>query len=126
MQNHAASGLPTHLMMSGSKLTSVTQAAFPHWKLAMPALQESFLVGHSKAVLDAIKSQQDIATADVLAAVAEVHKALQAVQEAAAAQEQATSGSSGKQRCKAQQDVADVDLELFTQLRQVQCRWQHC
>ncbi len=86
----------------------------------MPALQVSFLVRHIAAVLDAVKSQEDIATPDVLAAVAEVHKELQAIQEAAAV----LPTSNSTQRRKAQQgiDVADVDLELFTALRQVQCR----
>ena len=83
----------------------------------MPALQESFLVCHSNAVLDAVQSQ-DMATPDVLAAVAEVHTALQAIQEAAAV----LPTSNSTQRRKAQQDVADVDLKLFTALRQVQCR----
>jgi hypothetical protein len=86
-------------------------------KPALPAPQERFLLCHSKAVLDAVESDARIASPDVLAAVAEVHKALQAIREAAVV----LPSSNSQRRCKAQQDVADVDLELFTDLRQQQC-----
>jgi hypothetical protein len=117
-QKHAAWALPA--LDVKQQAYQCYPAAFPHWRLAMPALQVSFLVRHIAAVLDAVKSQEDIATPDVLAAVAEVHKELQAIQEAAAV----LPTSNSTQRRKAQQgiDVADVDLELFTALRQVQCR----
>jgi hypothetical protein len=81
----------------------------------VPALQESFLVCHTQAVLDAIQSDKRIATATVLETVVEVLQELQAIQEAAAA---LPSGSS-KQHSKAQQTGADVDLKLFKKLRQV-------
>lgn len=100
--------------MSSSN-SSVARAVLTHWKLALPALQESFLVCHTQAVLDAIQFDKSIATATVLETVEVVLQELQAIQEAAAA---LPSGSS-KQHSKAQQTGADVDLKLFKKLRQV-------
>jgi hypothetical protein len=79
-------------------------------------------------VLDAIKSDKRIFTHTVQQAVEEVQNVLQAIQAAASVlpgssrrSSRGSSRGSSKQSPRAQPDMADVDLQLFTLLQQVRC-----